>query len=210
VQRQGLACGSAASLVLYRLGRAAIGIGLQCPEDDCRQRFQQLEQRSQEAEEQTRTAQLRLSRAQVVLETAMDQSSSVSLLERLNGVVDARASELRQLQQGAAEVATSLDQARATPDLAGSLSQRPALELMWAVAHGSETPEQKHQLHALLRTLPLGLVLDDSDTAALRVGMGCGGGPTAGRWGRAGSTQGPHAPPSADLGLRMGPGPSDS
>jgi hypothetical protein len=46
---------------------------------------------------------------------------------------------------------------------------------MWAVAQGSETPEQKHQLHTLLKALRLGLVLDDSDPAALRVGMGCDG-----------------------------------
>ena len=87
----------------------------------------------------------------------------------------ARASELRWPQQGAAEVATSLEQARATPDLGGSLSWRPALELIWAVAQGNKTPDQRRGLHKLLRLLRLALVLDDRDPAALRVGMGCDG-----------------------------------
>ncbi len=89
--------------------------------------------------------------------------------------MDARASELRWLQQGAAEVATCLEQARATPDLGGSLSRRPALELIWAVAQRNEIPDQRRGLHKLLRSLRLALVLDDSDPAALRVGMGCDG-----------------------------------
>jgi hypothetical protein len=72
-------------------------------------------------------------------------------------------------------VATSLEQARATPDLGGSFSWRPALELIWAVARGNEIPDQRRALHKLLRSLRLALVLDDSDPAALRVGMGCDG-----------------------------------
>jgi hypothetical protein len=68
-------------------------------------------------------------------------------------------------------VAICLEQARATPDLGGSLSRRPALELIWAVAHGNKTPDQRRGLHKLLRSLRLALVLDDSDPAPLRVAM---------------------------------------
>jgi hypothetical protein len=46
---------------------------------------------------------------------------------------------------------------------------------MWAVAQRNETPDQQRGLHKLLRSLRLALVLDDSDPAALRVGMGCDG-----------------------------------
>ena len=72
-------------------------------------------------------------------------------------------------------MATCLEQARATPGLGGSLSRRPALELIWAVARGNETPDQRRALHKLLRSFRLALVLDDSDPAALRVEMGCDG-----------------------------------
>jgi hypothetical protein len=161
--------------VCFRLGRAAIGIGLQRPDDDRRQRLQQLEQRTQEAQGLIRSAELRLNRARQAMDAALDEGASVSLLERLNEAVDARADELQQIQQGATEAADNLTQAQASPDLQDSLSRRPALELMWAVAQRNETPDQQRGLHKLLRSLRLALVLDDSDPAALRVGMGCDG-----------------------------------
>jgi hypothetical protein len=109
------------------------------------------------------------------MDAALDEGASVSLLERLNEAVDTRAVELQQIQQGATEAADNLTQAQASPDLQDSLNRRPALELMWAVAQRNETPDQRQGLHKLLRSLRLALVLDDTDPAALRVGMGCDG-----------------------------------
>ncbi len=161
--------------VCFRLGRAAIGLGLQRPGDDRRQRLEQLEQRSQQAQAGVKTAQLRLKRARLALEAGLDEEASVSLLERLNGIADARASELLQAQQAAAEIADTVARGKTAPSLQDALSGRPALELMWAVAHGTATPGQKQELHRLLRSMRLGLVLDDSNRESPRVGIGCDG-----------------------------------
>ena len=159
----------------FQLGRAAIGLGLHRPGDDRHQRLKQLEQRSKEAQGGVKTAQLRLKRARLALEAALDEGGSVSLLERLNGVVDAREAELLQTQQAAAEVADTIARDKSAPGLKDALSRQPALELMWAVGQGTATPQQKRELHRLLRSIRLGLVLDDSNPAAMRVGIGCDG-----------------------------------
>ena len=101
------------------------------------------------------------------------RGASVSWLESLNEAVDGRADELHQIHQGATDAADNLTKAQASPDLQDSLNRRPALELMWVVGARNDTPEQRRGLHKLLRSLRLALVLDDSDPAAHRVGMGC-------------------------------------
>ena len=59
--------------VCFRLGRAAIGIGWQLPEDDRRQRLQQLENRAQEAQGLIRSSELRLNRARPAMDAALDE-----------------------------------------------------------------------------------------------------------------------------------------
>ena len=152
------------------------------------------------------------------------RGASVSWLESLNEAVDGRADELHQIHQGATDAADNLTKAQASPDLQDSLNRRPALELMWVVGARNDTPEQRRGLHKLLRSLRLALVLDDSDPAAHRVGMGCDcevwdwqpflGAAESARLIVEGLVLGPmkeHMPPSPDSsGLRIDPGANHS
>jgi len=158
------------------------------------------------------------------MDAALDEGASVSWLVRLNEAVDFMTDELHQIHQGATDAADNLTKAQASQDLQDSLNRRPALELMWAVGARNDTPEQRRGLHKLLRSLRLALVLDDSDPAALRVGMGCDcevwdlqpflGAAESVRLIVEGLVLGPmkeHTPPSPDSsGLRIDPGDNHS
>ena len=161
--------------VLLRLGRAALGVGLSDPGTDHQEKLHGQERQLGLATEALDAAISRLSKARTALDSGIDQGASLTLLERLNSAVDSRQAEVAAAASELEDATAALAHSRSHGDPAAGLKRKPALEVMWAVALGKETPEQRRELHKLLASMRFYVVVDDTDASDPRVGLGCDG-----------------------------------
>jgi hypothetical protein len=121
-----------------------------------------LPQQLERAQQQLRAAKEASRKAEEALAAAVDQATAVSLLERLNAMVDQRQQGVHKAEAEVARVQGLIDEEARRPDPAAVLSSEEVAELVMALASGEGTAEQRRSMNALLRKVDLRVVLDDS------------------------------------------------
>jgi DNA invertase Pin-like site-specific DNA recombinase len=130
---------------------------------------QKLELQAQIARDKLASARASLRKAEDSRDKAVDESSSVALLEQMAGVVEKRQGEVRAAEKRLAEAQSHVDDHRRRQSLIADFSGDEANEVMRALLAGSSTTEQRREFNALLRQVGFGVLLDDSDPAHRQV-----------------------------------------
>jgi DNA invertase Pin-like site-specific DNA recombinase len=118
------------------------------------------------AQQQLAQAQGALRKAEAALAAAVDQTTSVALLERLSDLAEARQQEVRKAEAELARVQGLIDEEARRPDPAALLGSVELHGLVTTLATGEGTAAQRKEMNTLLRKIGMKVVLDDSRAEA--------------------------------------------
>jgi DNA invertase Pin-like site-specific DNA recombinase len=130
---------------------------------------QKLELQVQSARDNISSARASLRKAEKSRDEAVDDSSSVALLEQMAELVEKRQCVVRAAEKRLAEAQSRVDDCCRRQSLSADFLGDEANEVMRALLAGSSTTEQRREFNALLRQVGFGVLLDDSDSARRQV-----------------------------------------
>ena len=130
---------------------------------------QKLELQVQSARDNISSARASLRKAEKSRDEAVDDSSSVALLEQMAELVEKRQCVVRAAEKRLAEAQSRVDDCCRRQSLSADFLGDEANEVMRALLAGSSTTEQRREFNALLRQVGFGVLLDDSESARRQV-----------------------------------------